>query len=58
MARPPKYTPEQVAKMAQLYERGIGFKAIGARFGCSGSYAARLVREHGQRKEAAGVQPK
>ena len=51
MARPPKYAPEQVAKMVQLHERGIGFKAIGARFGCSGSYAARLVRD--ARKEAA-----
>lgn len=50
MARPPRYTPEQVAKMAQLYERGVGFKAIGARFGCSGSYAARLVREQNEKK--------
>ena len=54
MARTPKYTSEQVAKMAQLRAMGYSFRMIGTRYGCTENYAARLVREHGQRKEANG----
>lgn len=44
--------PESIEKMARLKEQGISFSIIAQRFGISRSYAARLVREHNERKGA------
>lgn len=52
MARPVKYTPSQIEKMAQLRAMGYSFRMIGTRYGCTENYAARLVREHNERKGA------